>query len=432
MSKSIKKPLLLYIYDFFWQIFIPLIFLYILLRVLFNKEEKNRLKERFSVSWNYKRPNGEIVWLHAVSLGETVAAVNLAGELNLLMPNISILVSTNTITSAKYVSNKNQIIHCYQPLDHPFFVKKFLDYWKPDCAIFMESDYWPNLIFKSYIRKIPIFFASAQLSKKSFSKWIKTPSLSRNIFNCPKLIFCVDDKQKSYFSKLRRNNLDKNIIIGGSLKISKSKLITEKSLISKLKKWRGKSKIVLAASIHENEEHIILSAHRKLIRKGYKHKLLIAPRHPKFGATLSKNLNNVKRKSLNQFPSLKDNIFICDTIGEMGSLYSVSDIIVLCGSFKPLGGHNPLEPVQFGKIILTGKSQEKNFSDFTNLKEIGIVKEVNNKDDLANSIINYLLKKIDKKTSLMGIKYASEAFNRNQIIALKITKLLKSNEYKIT
>ena len=256
MKNKTKINLILIIYNLLWYILLPLVLLFYLLRLILKKEDIKRFYERFGYI-KKEQLNKKVIWLHAVSLGETMAAVNLATELKKSFPKFSIVISTNTITSANYIIKKSKFIHCYQPLDHPLFVKNFLCFWNPYYAIFLESDYWPNLILGTQNRGIPIFFSSAQISKKAFNRWSKIPSLSKLIFNSPELIFCIDKDQRSNFVKLRKNKIDKNIKIIGSLKISKNKLKCDKYFLSKLKSWSKNYKVILAASIHDIEDQIM-------------------------------------------------------------------------------------------------------------------------------------------------------------------------------
>lgn len=428
MKNKTKINLILIIYNLLWYILLPLVLLIYLFRLILKKEDIKRFYERFGYI-KKEQLNKKVIWLHAVSLGETMAAINLATELKKSFPKFSIVISTNTITSANYIIKKSKFIHCYQPLDHPLFVKNFLCFWNPYYAIFLESDYWPNLILGTQNRGIPIFFSSAQISKKAFNRWSKIPSLSKLIFNSPKLIFCIDKDQRSNFLKLRKKKIDKNIKIIGSLKISKNKLNCDKYFLSKLKSWSKNYKIILAASIHDIEDQIILTLHLNLQDKGYKYKLIIAPRHPELAKKLEKSFSNAKRKSFNQYPDFDDNVYICDTLGEMGCLYSVSDIIILGGSFIQVGGHNPLEPAHYGKIIITGKSKEKNAFEFYNLKRIGLVKEALNYQDLEGKVSYFLKNTIKKTTSLNGINYAKNSYNRNIITSQEIKKYLDQNDY---
>ena len=194
-----------FIYQSLWFLLMPFIQLYLMIRIRQQKEDKSRIQERFGRGYKSARPNGKLIWLHSVSLGESNAAINLITSLSEIRPDWHFLATTNTITAANHIE-KNcasmPVTHVYQPLDHPFWVSRFLHYWHPDGAIFLESDFWFNLITLSKKSQIPVIFASSQISQTAKNRWTKNPSLAKKIFSSPSLILSIDSQQEEGFKKL--------------------------------------------------------------------------------------------------------------------------------------------------------------------------------------------------------------------------------------
>lgn len=365
----------------------PVLQLYMQYRALKGKEKRNRLSERYGRGYRHPRAAGKMIWIHAVSVGEVVAARQLAERLQSQFPDSTILMSTNTLTAATLIEADTDFLHVFQPLDTQKWVNNFLDYWRPDLAIFMESDFWPHLISCTAERKIPLIFASAQLSEKAFSNWVKQPELAAEIFAKPIHIFCVDDEQKKRFEHLSHSASAQarkpEITVSGSLKIAPEELQINAEFVSHIQAAAKGRMIIAACSTHENEEIQILERCAPLLRDN-KAFLIVAPRHPQRGPTLSQQLNCPSKRSASDLPSADENIYLCDSLGEMDSIYKAADIIVLGGSFVNKGGHNLLEPARALKPVLTGQYDEKNKADKQALSKAGIVQTLQTLDPLGD------------------------------------------------
>ena len=390
-------------YNRLWSVLQPVAKLNLHLRSWRGREDKSRLSERYGKS-NTPRPKGQLFWLHAVSVGESVAALTLAASLREIRPDLNIIITTNTLTAAERIAAQKDpaLYHAYQPLDHPQWVAAFLRHWQPDYAVMLESDFWPNLISCTAAQNIPICFASSQLSDKAFQAWQKRPELARAIFTAARDIFAVDSQQAEKFSQLAGSGQARPTIhIGGSLKLNPASLTIDDTLVDMFKKAANKRPVVVAASTHKGEESLIAEASRAAREKGFPHFLIIAPRHRERGSDIATSLNGAGQRSKAISPHPADDIYICDSLGEMGSLYTAADIIILGGTFADLGGHNPLEIALFETPVLAGPSRFKNTRAFDQLTQAGLI-ELADDGDMLGTALAAKLSKLKKNRALIS------------------------------
>ena len=317
----------------------------------------------------YKKKNKKIIWIHSSSVGESVAALALAKSMlkNGFKKNeFHFLITTNTVTSSSFVNNKIKNgfpgTHQFNPLDNPKFVNNFLDFWNPEMAIFVESDFWPNLIYKSSIKKIPLILASSQMSKKSSRFWRGLGrGLAKKVFKKIDLVLAVDPYNAELFKSLG----SKKVRSLTSLKSIADKPQVNNEYILKLKSFLKNKNIFLAASTHSGEEEILIKLANNLRSKGIDNILIIiAPRHVERGKDIKKLIlgagYDIKCRSNNEFPSQNDFFYLADTMGEMGSLIEISNLVFVAGSLiKKIGGHNPTEAASLGKAVIMGPYTEK-------------------------------------------------------------------------
>lgn len=361
--------------------------LYMKRRAIKGKEEATRLQERYGAGYLNARPSGQLIWLHSVSVGESVAALTLARSLYARDNTVRFLLTTNTITAAAHIAKSAQslpVYHAYQPLDHPDWVDGFLSYWQPDIGIILESDYWPNLISRAAARQIPLYFASAQLSLRAFQNWQKRPDLAQQIFGSARQIWAIDAEQANRFNLLSGKQTSH---ISTSLKLDLQQLAPDPDFLQGLQSWRTQKNkpIWLLASSHETEEDAFLNACMRL-PPATRPLMVIAPRHPARADELSALPAIQARRSQTRMPGPDTDCFMVDTLGEMGSLFAAADVVVLGGSFVDLGGHNPLEPASFGVPIITGPSQFKNRAAFDQLRAAGALRVIDRLADLPAAL----------------------------------------------
>lgn len=371
------------LYNFVWRIIRPFIPLLLWYRICRGKDLRRLRIERYGRTAQRITPPGPHcagrIWLHAVSVGESVAALRLARALATHYPDHAFLITTNTITGhntvlAGIADQPDIAMQCaMQPLDHPDFVDRFLASWQPSAAIFMESDFWPNLILRSRQRGIPVVFASSQLSAKAVAGWMKRPALAQPLFAAADLILPVDAQQADQFRALISTvqNIPRIQVIG-SLKLP-NRQQQEPQLQRILQQAASGRRVFLAASTHDGEDQIVIDAANDL---GADWLTIIAPRHPDRGDAIATYAGQPPQRSRGVIPDSQTSIYIMDSLGEMGTLFSLADYVFLGGSLVPAGGHNPLEPAGFGLPILTGAHIFKNKAEFDGLAAAGAVFEV--------------------------------------------------------
>ena len=432
------------IYNFIWKLLEFILPSYLERRKNKGKEDIHRIHERYGIS-KKNRPSGTLVWLHASSVGESVAALALANSMRKNgygnKDNEYFLLTTNTLSAAKLIKDKIKkglpAIHQYHPYDHPKFVSKFLNHWQPNMAVFLESDFWPNLIYLTTKTQIPTILASSQMSEKSARFWSGIGIfLAKKIFGNVNQVLAVDPKQADLFKRLGAKNI-KSLT---SLKSIAEKPIINQNYIHNIKKNLVKKKILLAASTHPGEEELMIKL-ANLLRQNAQDKILIiiAPRHIKRSLAIQNLVKSagfdIKSRSKGEFPSKTDQFYLSDTMGEMGSLIEVADLVYVAGSMVPVGGHSPSEASQFGKPVVMGPHSEKCNAQIKDLVLSGgaiqIEKTVNMNVNFINQIIELLNhpERLEDmgKNSLIASGYAQQ---RADEASLYLLDFLKTNPNK--
>ena len=428
--------MVLSVYNMVWRLLRPLIPLILWYRTRRGKEMASRRLERYGRS---DIPANKIpprvtgrIWLHGVSVGETVAALRLARALANHLPDHEFLITTNTITGLGVIQAAMAdqpglpVSHVMQPLDHPDFVDQFLANWRPVAAIFMESDFWPNLILRSKQFGIPVIFASSQLSNKAAAKWMKRPAFAKQLFAAADLILPVDSQQADQFRRLIGTAKDApQIQVVGSLKLPDIQP-PNAHLQQTLHKAAANRRVFLAASTHHGEDQIIIDAARML---GAGWLTIIAPRHPHRGDSIAALAGQASQRSHGAIPDQNETIFIMDSLGEMGTLFNLADYVFLGGSLVPAGGHNPLEPAAFGLPILTGPHIFKNSAEFNGLAAADAVFDVRDAETITAQI--HLLEKDPKRRAKLAKSakdYVTIAHQRVSVAARAVDHVLNKDK----
>ena len=400
-----------FIYTFLIILSLP----FALLRIL--------LKDTKSSSWTRKLKNqlgfvpktsGKVIWFHCVSVGEFNAAKPLIDKIFLKFPLHQIVITTTTITGSEAVENhyKKRVIHCFFPFDVPFIVSLFLKKIKPLACILLETEIWPNLITKLKHQNIPTMLVNARLSDRSFKKYNKfSPKLVSSTLNSLSIICSQNESSSKRFISLGASK--KNITITGSLKFDSNEP-NNLETIQALKKITGDRKIVAFASTREGEELQIIKSYLALQNK-FNALLLIIPRHPeRFNEVFniaSENGLNVKRRSLADHCEKDTDILIGDSMGEMMSYFSISDIAFIGGSLSNNGGQNMLEAASLSKPIIFGPSVF-NFEEISKkLLDDGSAIQVSSAEELMQAISELLLD--NEKRKLIG-QSAKTTFENNR------------------
>jgi 3-deoxy-D-manno-octulosonic-acid transferase len=333
-------------------------------RLKSGKEHPTRLGERRGEP-SLERPAGSLVWIHGASVGELVAALPIVERLR--ARDFPVLVTSGTVTSAELARQRlpEGAFHQFAPLDSPVYVARFLDHWRPDLALFIESDLWPNLISASARRRIPLILLNGRMSERSFERWRRVPKTIEALLAHFDLCLVRSPEDAERFSALGAPRIS----ITGNLKLDVPPLPADQKALAGLKVALAGRHVVAAASTHPDEEGDILEAHRRL-RLDYPRLLtIIVPRHPERGAEVAamaraRNLEAVQRAH-GALPNAATEVYVCDTLGELGLIYRIAPVVFMGGSLIPHGGQNPIEPIKLGAAVLHGPHVE-NFADLYN------------------------------------------------------------------
>ena len=341
-------------------IFSPIIFIF---RFFKNKENKRSILEKICFL-SKNRGNGKIIWFHGASVGEILSIVPLLEKYEKHKSIKKILLTTSTLSSSKVIKKLKfkKIIHQFYPLDHTLFVKKFLNHWKPNLIIFIESEIWPAMFKEINKKKTPLILLNARITRKTFKRWIKLKEFAQSIFNNILISYPQNQETKLYLKKLG----SKKIIKIGNLKFVENKF--EKQ-ISNSKKFRSifqNKKVWVASSTHKNEEIFCARAHIELKKQNKNLITIIIPRHVHRTEEIVRDIQNlglnIALHSSNN-SNLKDkDIYIVDTFGETKKFHKIASSVFLGGSIISRGGQNPLEAARFGARILHGPNVD-NFKD---------------------------------------------------------------------
>ena len=410
---------------FLYQIILSLIILIspllIIFRIYKNKEDKIRFKEKFSIP-SKKRSKGKLIWFHGASVGEILSVIPLIKNYEKDKSIKQILVTSSTLSSSKVLQKFQfkKTIHQFYPIDHIFFTKKFLEYWKPNLAIFIESEIWPCMFKELEQKKISLILLNARITKKTFSKWIKLKNFSQEVFNKITVAYPQNFETKYFLKKLKA----KKIKTIGNLKFAEN--VNEK--INKLNNKFKKKKIWIASSTHSDEEIFCAKAHIELKKKVKGLLTIIIPRHIHRVKEIKSKLENLNLKVITH-SSNKENlknidIYIVDTFGETKKFHKIGCSVFLGGSVINRGGQNPLEAARYGARILHGPNVD-NFKDiYKTLLKLKVSKKINTSKELASQIIFKRNKNLGNKIKKIGVKILKKTIN-------DLDKLI-NNEFKKT
>ncbi len=326
------------------------------------KEEAARLAERQGRAGR-ARPEGPVIWVHAASVGESLSALPLIEALLARDPALHVLLTTGTVTSAHLAAERlpPRALHQYVPLDHAPYVRRFLAHWRPDLALWIESEFWPSLLGGLGAAGIPTALVNARISERSFKGWSRFPASIEGLVGGFRLCLAPEEGTAARLARLGA----RQVVVTGNLKHCAAPLPTDGKAFESLRAAIGSRPVWLAASIHEEDE-AILEAH-DVARDSVPDLLTIAaPRQPAAALQFIEKAGNrglrATRRSEGALPTEDTQIYLADTIGEMGTLYRIAEIAFLGRSLAPLGGSNPLEAARLGCAILHGPRIE-NFRD---------------------------------------------------------------------
>ncbi|MEM9059424.1 MAG: 3-deoxy-D-manno-octulosonic acid transferase [Pseudomonadota bacterium] len=325
-------------------------------RLARGKEDPERVDERLGYTTS-QRPEGALIWMHGASVGEAMSMLPLIAALQDARADAHVLITTGTVTSARRIAPllPPRAMHQFVPIDVAGAVQRFLDHWRPDLAIWIESELWPRLVWETSSRQIPMALVNSRLSERSAKSWKCAPGMFRALLGCFRMIRTQDAETVA-----RLDSFDVSASFAGNLKALIPLPKIDQHSMDAARAEVGDRPVWLAASTHPEDERIVLDAHR-LLRNGRARTrplLILAPRHPERGPQVAAEIAHrglsAARRSSGEVPGPATDVWLTDTLGEMDLWYSLSQVTLVCGSFGQRGGHTPFEPVMAGSAVLHG------------------------------------------------------------------------------
>ncbi|WP_044616566.1 lipid IV(A) 3-deoxy-D-manno-octulosonic acid transferase [Gynuella sunshinyii] len=343
------------LYTFLLTLLLPFIFMRLWL--------KSRSSPGYGKGWSERLgkcvvpEHRAVIWFHAVSLGESVAATPLIERCQQELASFEYLITNTTATGAEYIQKHfgNSVFHQYLPYDHPWIVRRFLRKLAPKILVIMETEMWPNLLHECDKKNITVLLANGRMNPKSAGRYLKAPALTEPMFAAIQKVAVQTESDYQQFVRL--GFASEQLILCGNLKFDQA-LDEDKIIIGKQWYQQWQRPVWIAASTHQGEEDLALEVHKRLLQSYPDLLLILVPRHPeRFDMVANKvesyGLNFV-RHGQEQIPQSDTQVFLGDTLGQLISYYQASDICFVGGSLVPVGGHNPLEPAALGKPVLMG------------------------------------------------------------------------------
>jgi 3-deoxy-D-manno-octulosonic-acid transferase len=382
-------PMMLRLYQKLSAAAVPLVPMLIKRRLKQGKEDPVRINERRGMTGQV-RPHGPLVWIHGASVGEVLAAAPLVDRLRAV--NLRILLTSGTVTSAAVIAKRfpADVIHQYAPYDLPRYVACFLDHWQPSLALFMESDLWPNMILAGATRRLPMVLINGRMSHRSFPRWRRISATIEALLGRFEVCLAQSDADAERFTVLG----SRNVVTTGNLKLDVQAPPADTARLERLMAVTRGRPVIVAASTHPGEEEILIEVHRELA--GYFPSLLtvIVPRHPSRGEAIARMIAasglHVALRSHEHLPTASADIYLADTMGELGLFYRLAPIVFMGGSLVEHGGQNPIEAIKLGAAIAHGP-HVFNFTDvYDALDAAGGAKQAGTQPALVKQIGQWL------------------------------------------
>lgn len=353
------------------------------------KEDPARIGERRGLA-SAERPQKTLVWLHGASVGETVTLLPLVERLQ--RRGLAVLVTSGTVTSARLLAQRLPAgaIHQFLPLDVPRYMRRFLDHWRPDIGLICESEIWPNLVIEADRRDIPLVLVNARMSERSFQRWYKLPQTSHYLLSRFDRCLAQTEEDGRRLAQLGAPRVS----IVGNLKFDVPAPPADPNTLALLDGMAAGRQVWVAASTHPGEDEDVVAAHLGV--KAHLPKLLtiIVPRHPERGADIEAlaQANGIRcaRRSLGQLPEPGIDLYIADTLGDLGLFYRLAPVAFIGGSLVPIGGHNPIEPAKLGCALLHGPLVHKSADLFAAFDAGRGAREVADRQELAGAVHRWL------------------------------------------
>jgi len=383
----------------------PLVHRHLRSRAARGKEDPARMGERLGQA-SKDRPSGDLIWLHAASVGESASVLPLIDRL-LEDPGLSVLVTSGTMTSASMLQDRlpKRALHQYVPVDLPDAIARFLDHWKPDLTILVESELWPNLIGQTQERGVPMVMVQGRLSERSSRRWQRWQRMIRPLLARFRLILAQTETDAERFRKLGASAVG----VSGTLKYVTEPLPAGGADLSAFQRQVGARPIWLAASTHDGEEDAVMTAHIEARTRLVDLLTIVVPRHPDRGnevaAIAEKRGLTVAQRTKAEPIQQGTDIYLADTLGELGLFYRVAPLVFVGGSLVDAGGHNLIEPIQLGGAVVCGPHLANMAEVAEDLTHANALRTVSDGHRLG-SAVGDLLRDTDARTKLVQAQSA--------------------------
>lgn len=368
--------------------------------------DSKRALERFGIA-SVKRPEGKVVWFNAASVGESNSILPIVDEIQKMYPDVFVVVTTSSLTGGQNMGKKlhgKNAVHQFLPVDRRAYVDKFFNYWKPSMGFFVDSDFWPNLILSAAAHSVTLVLLNGRVSNKSFKKYVKNLNFIRPLMQKFEFGFGKSDEDRA---RLFYMGIDNPVCVG-NLKYAVAPLSYDEGELFKLKKEIGDRKVFVVSSTHEGEEELCLDAF-KIVKEQFKDSLMIiAPRHPARGEEVANLCKNAGFKSAlrskGEKISLETDVYVANTMGEMGLFYSIAGISFVGGSLIKWGGHNPMEPARLKNVVISGPYVHNFTETFDILTHENAIVMVKDKIELGHKLVELF------NDTAMQNKYVDKAY----------------------
>ena len=392
------------IYNMLITILYPLVIRsYVNKRKQIGKEDVNRFNERVGRPIK-ERPEGKLFWLHGASVGESVSMLPLINKILETYPDAHVMVTTGTVTSADVMQKRlpERAFHQFIPIDNPVFTNRFVKHWHPDVALWFESEFWPAVLSSIKRRNIPLILINGRISNKTFKRWQQFDFVCKELLSCFSL--CLGQSEEDAY-RLRVLGAPETVCLG-NLKYAGLPLPVDEKSREDMLKQIGKRPFWLASSTHEDEEVRLAKLHKRLKEKFPDLLLIIAPRHPNRGEQIVEDIQKLglsaALRSKQEKITPKTDVYVANTIGEMGLWYDLAKIVFIGGSLIPHGGQNFIEPSRVRDAVIVGPHMH-NFTDAMNrAKKADAVMQVNDTAEMEELLTELLQNEafLDAKRSL--------------------------------
>jgi 3-deoxy-D-manno-octulosonic-acid transferase len=370
---------------------VPPVRAYLLWRCRQGKEDRARLGERLGFP-SANRTSEPLVWVHAASVGEAVSVLGLIARLREDRPALQLLMTTGTVAAARLMRERlpTGVLHQFVPVDAPRAVERFLDHWRPDLALWVESELWPNLVLATQRRGVPMVLVNGRLSAGSEARWRLIPGLIHPVLSAFALCLAQDQVQAERFRRLGAPR----VASVGDLKAAAAPLGANPETLSLLRRYIDGRPVWLAASTHGGEEELVAAAHARIAATQPRLLTIIAPRHPTRGVGIATMLASqglrVSRRSAGEPIDGNTEVYLADTMGELGVFFRLAGIAFIGGSLVAKGGHNPFEAARLDCAILHGPDMRNCAGMAGALDQAGGALTVENAESLAAAVSRLL------------------------------------------